>query len=148
MTQRTPFLFLVTFLFVAGIAAATFRHESYDIPWFPGSQALVWQVEARIEFTASGGTSDVFLTLPPDQGGFERLHEAPASSGWGFSVSEQYDQRRAHWTQRDVTGQQVLFYKLDLIANDEVVSQSPEQPDAAQMIWDEPYETAVQHVLD
>ena len=44
MYQRGPFLVLVALLFAAGIAAATFRHLTYDIPWFPGDETSVWQI--------------------------------------------------------------------------------------------------------
>ena len=70
MNSRGPVPFLVILLVVLGASAATFRHQIYDIPWTPSSQAMVWQVEARIEFTAQGGPSQVYLTLPPTQSGF------------------------------------------------------------------------------
>ena len=148
MNQNGPFLLLVLLLVVAGIAAAEFRHQTYNIPWLPSTQTEIWQVEARVEFTALGEASQVFLTLPPEQQGFAVVSEAAASSGWGFAIETDLEQRRAHWTQRQVNGRQVLFYKLDIAVSDADTwtLAPPKNRDA--VIWDEPYQTAVSHLLD
>ncbi len=145
MNNRGPVLFIVLILFAVGIGAATFRHQMYDIPWTPSSQAMVWQVEARIEFTAQGGPSQVFLTLPPEQSGFDIVQESAASSGWGFSI-EPGEQRRAHWSQRNPLDRQILFYKLDIVTNKDVQAASG-PGEISPVVWDEPYQTAVDHLL-
>ncbi|NOX50700.1 MAG: inactive transglutaminase family protein [Gammaproteobacteria bacterium] len=147
MTNRAPFLFLVTSLIVVGVIAATFRHDNYGIPWLPDTKSRIWQVEARVEFRASGGPSQVHLTLPPVQSGFELVSESAASSGWGFTIDEGNQQRRAHWTQRDVAGNQMLFYKLNLAASEE--SHQPNPPTHVLPIvnWDEPSRTAARHLI-
>ncbi len=146
MTQRGPFLFLVFMLIVLGIGAATFRHETYNIPWLPGSESRIWQVEARIQFTADDTPAQVLLTLPPPQSGFEVIGESAASSGWGFSIDSTESQRRAQWSQRQANGEQTLFYKLVLTTND--ATQSAEEPEpTGNIVWDEPYATAVNHLL-
>ncbi|MGD8831565.1 MAG: UUP1 family membrane protein, partial [Pseudomonadales bacterium] len=86
MTNQGPFLFLVILLLAAGIGTAAFRHESYRIPLLPGQQQTVWQVEARIEYTALGQGTQIFLTLPPDQSGFRLVEETGAAPGFGFDV--------------------------------------------------------------
>ena len=48
MSQQGPFLFLVALLCIAGVGTAAFRHAEYRIPWLPGEQQNVWEVEARI----------------------------------------------------------------------------------------------------
>lgn len=146
MYQRGPFLVLVALLFGAGIAAATFRHITYDIPWLPGDETSVWQVEARVEFTAGGAASQVFLTLPPDQDGFDVIGESAASSGWGFAIEPGVEQRRAHWTQRQAVGGQTLFYKLDIATSDH--REPPVAPGIVTPVtWDEPDQTAVNDLL-
>ncbi len=148
MTQRGPFLFLVVLLTIAGLGTAAYRHETFRIPLVPGQQQLVWEVEARVQFTALGGPAEVYLTLPPEQVGFRLVAETGASSGFGFEVTTLGAQRRAHWTKRDTRGDQVLFYKLNFVqdaAHDVDVSvPSP----VAVPVWDEPYETAAAQVLE
>jgi hypothetical protein len=148
MTQRGPFLFFVVALMAAGIATAVYRHDTYHIPLLPGTQQTVWQVEARVEYLAQGGPTQVFLTLPPDQDGLRLIGESSASSGFGFEVSSQGQQRRAHWTKRAAQGEQVLFYKLDLVEDPgyRVAAAPPASP--AVQTWDEPYQTAARQLLD
>lgn len=147
MNRSAPFLFLVTLLAVAGIGAAALRHDIYNIPWLPGTETRIWQVEARIEFVANGDASQVHLTLPPEQQGFAVVNESAASTGWGFSIEADNAQRRAHWTQRNPAGRQVLFYKLDLAVSDADNWQLAPPFEVAEVIWDEPYQTAVRHLL-
>lgn len=146
MTQRGPFIFLVVLLIVVGIGAATFRHETYNIPWLPGTEAKIWQVEARVLFEATGDPAKVVLTLPPAQSGFSVVGESAASAGWGFTIDSAGSQRQAVWSQRAPTGGQTLFYKLDLVTNSDHV---PDDPVIASElpIWDEPYQTAVNDLL-
>jgi hypothetical protein len=147
MTERTPFLILVLLLVAAGLATATFRQQAYGIPWMPGEETRVWQVEARIEFTAVGGASQVFLALPPPQSGYQLVTESGASSGWGFTLEESRDGRRAHWTRREASGNQVLFYNLDFVVNPSLVSVGSSPAPVEPLFWDEPYQTAVSDVL-
>ncbi len=147
MTQRGPFLFLLMLLIFAGAGTAAYRHQEFRIPWLPGQQQAVWDVEARVQFQAVGGPAEVFLTLPPNQDGFRVVGETGASSGFGFEIESPRTQRRAHWTQRDTSGAQVLFYKLQFVQDPDyqveiVPPQFWEDP-----VWDEPYETAAEQVL-
>ena len=112
LNRRGPFVLLVLGLIVVGLSAATFRHELYNIPWFVGEQTQLWQIDARVEFNATGESSVVQLALPPEQNGFTLLSESSASSGWGFSIDNLPSQRLARWTQRSPQGAHTLFYKL------------------------------------
>jgi hypothetical protein len=147
MSQKGPFLFLVALLCIAGVGTAAFRHAEYRIPWLPGEQQNVWEVEARIEYMAQGAPTQAFLTLPPDQNGFRVINETGASSGFGFEVETQQRQRRAHWSKREANGPQTLFFKLELVRDAEyrVDGAPPEAPPAS--ILDEPYQTAADQIV-
>jgi hypothetical protein len=148
VNQQGPFLFLVALLFLAGIGTAGFRHQSYRIPLLPGEQQRVWQVEARIEYIASGAETQIFLTLPPEQSGFRSIEETGAAPGFGFNVEQRQQQRQAHWTKRAADGQQTLFYKLGLV-EDASHRIDPEPPQSFQPVgWDEPYLTAARQLID
>lgn len=148
MTERGPFLFLVALVFLAGIGTATFRHLNYRIPILPGEQQTVWQVEARIDYLNEGGSSQIFLTLPPEQSGFRVVGETGASPGFGFDIERVGNQRRAHWTKRYAEGVQTLFYELELIQDplSQVLDNEPEI--VSRPRWDEPYRTAAQQLLN
>ncbi len=146
MTQRGPFLFSVALLFVAGAGIAGFRHIDLGIPLLPGAQQLVWQVEAQVEFAADG-TVQAYLTLPPEQSGLQIVSNSYPSSGYGLTVETSGRQPRAHWTKRTALGDQVLFYKLDLVQDPgyEVADEAPAR--VVPVPFDEPYRTAASQVL-
>ena len=135
-------------LVIAGIAIAAYRLADTGVPLLPGEDRTVWQVEARIEFFATGEPAEVLLTLPPAQDGFQVLSETGASPGFGFTVDQAGPQRRAHWTKRSAAGDQVLFYQMDLVQKpDQRIS--PEPPDEVRAAtFDGPYATAAAEVLN
>jgi len=148
MTQRGPFLFIVGLLLLAGIATALFRHSEYRVPYLPGAAQAVWQVEARIEFEANGGNTQVLLTLPPDQPDFRLIGESTASAGYGLTTEQGKNQRLARWSKRDAEGEQILFYKIEAIADEGFRVPQIEPVGSPSVIWEEPYRTAAQTELD
>jgi hypothetical protein len=146
VTQRGPFLFLVALLLLAGIGTAAFRQQEFRIPWLPGAQQTVWEVEARVEYLAQGVPTQAFLTLPPNQNGFRLIRGTPAST-FGFGLNRQGSQERAHWAKRHAEGEQVLFYKLQLVKDSNYrVDTIPPGPRPV-VVWDEPYQTAAQQII-
>jgi len=148
MTTRGPFLFLVLLLLATGLGIAAYRQQVFRIPMLPGAQQTVWEVEARIEFRARGKATQAYLTLPPNQDGFRVVSETGASSGFGFEVEPQGAQRRAHWSKRSVQGDQVLFYKLQLVRDPNYRVDSIPPHDLPTVVWDEPYETAAMQIVE
>ena len=146
MTSRGPFLFLVALLFIAGAGIAAYRQAELGVPLLPGALQDVWQVEARIEFVATGVPAHVYLTVPPDQSGFRSLGTSHTAAGFGFDQAERLG--RAHWTSSQVQGEQRLFYTLELIRDDDyaVPETVPSRP--SPVILDEPYHTAASTLLD
>jgi hypothetical protein len=146
MTPRGPFIFLVLLLAGSGIASALFRHYEYGMPFLPGTQETLWQVEAKIEFRAQGGPTQAIFTLPPAQSGFEVVSENAVSAGYGFAIEERRGQRRAHWSKRDAQGDETLYYKLELVQNGRDVPADPPPP-LRPTYFDEPYQTAAATLL-
>ncbi len=147
MHQRWPYLLLIGVLVAAGLTTAMYRHQTYGIPLLPSAEQRVWQVEARIQFNASGRETQVFLALPPLQSGFSVVDSNYASSGFGFDIDKSRRQERAHWTKRAASGAQTLFYKVELLADsfEQTRDTSPGLLPAPS--WQEPYRTAAQEVL-
>ena len=146
MAHRGPFLFLIVLLVIAGIGTAIYRHNTFAIPFTPDEQQLVWQVEARVQFTANGEPTNVYLALPPDQSGFRIVDASRASSGFGYAPGVRGGQLQAHWSKRDVTGDQSLFYKLEIVADPNY--NAPVTPPSIRTIpsWREPYGTAARQL--
>ena len=147
MAHRGPFLFLIVLLAIAGIGTAIYRHNTFAIPFSPDDEQLVWQVEARVQFTANGEPTNVYLALPPDQSGFRIVDASRASSGYGYAPGVRGGQLQAHWSKREVIGDQSLFYKLEIVADHNY--SMPVTPPAIRSIpsWREPYGTAARELL-
>ena len=147
--ERWSYVLAAVLLAVAGMAVAAYRQAFTGIPLLPDEERRVWLIEARIEFIASGEPTEVLLTLPPEQDGFEVLSEpAGASSGFGFTVDRAGPQERAHWTKRSASGRQILFCQMDL-AQDPQHRIIPEAPDEASAAYfEEPHTTAAAEVLN
>src|SRR5512147_3170568 len=148
MTQRGPFLFLVFMLVAAGLTSAVFRHNQFNIPFLPGAQETVWQIEAKINFWGDGSPVQAILSLPSNQPDYRIVNENTVSSGYGFVIEENDGQRRAHWSKRDVHGEQTLYYKVELVGDSNQPHPNEPEPAVASVRLDEPYETAAQALVN
>lgn len=146
--ERWSYVLASVLLAAVGLGVAMYRHADTGVPVLPDEDRVVWQIEARIELLATGVPTEVLLTLPPEQDGFLALSETGASPGFGFTVDQSGTQRRAHWTKRFATGEQVLFYQTDLIA-DPQHRVAPKPPgEVRKPSFDGPYATAAAEVLN
>lgn len=103
MTSKVPFYLAVAFLIVAGIALSILRHTDYGVPWTPGETRQVWDVEARVEFTANGESVKASLAAPGTQSGFTLINESTSSPGYGVAYVNTDTGRRAEWSIRNAT---------------------------------------------
>jgi hypothetical protein len=140
---------LVGVLLIVGIGLSVQRHYAYDVPWIPDADQLVWSIEARIEFRATGGPATVTLRRPADQSGFSILDESGASSGYGLSFVDVDGQPMAQWSVREAEGRQYLYYRAEVLQrSSEGKEIAPPPPPLRTESWEEPYATAVSAVLD
>ncbi|MFT4766666.1 MAG: hypothetical protein ACI9OH_003796, partial [Oleispira sp.] len=117
MTSRVPFYFFITMLVIIGITLSTLRHQDYGVPWTPSESRQVWDIEARIEFTASGGPVKVSLAVPHTQAGFTLVDDSASSSGYGLSYINTHAGRRAEWSIRNAKGAQTIYYKAQFLVD-------------------------------
>ncbi|SHE92637.1 Inactive transglutaminase fused to 7 transmembrane helices [Modicisalibacter ilicicola DSM 19980] len=146
--SRVPFYLLVGVLLLTGIAVTIYRHVAFEVPWAPGEQRQVWEVEAQVNFIADGGPAKVSLALPSNQQGFRVLTENTASSGFGLSFLDDEEGRRAQWATRDAKGSQQLYYSVQLLVAPEAAPPDIEPPSPAPDIsWERPYDTAAEGAI-
>jgi hypothetical protein len=81
-----------------------FRHREFGLPFLPGAQETVWQIEAKIDFWADGAPVQVILSLPSNQADYRIVNENTVSSGYGFSIEETGDRHVAAAIARFVVG--------------------------------------------
>lgn len=148
MANRGPFFFMILVLVIAGIGIAIYRHNTYAIPFSPDAEQLVWQVEARVQFTGTGQPTNVYLALPPEQSGFRMVDAARASSGFGYAPAVRGGQLQAHWTKREVIGDQTLFYKIEVVADPTFEVTAPAPALLTVPSWREPYGEAARQLIE
>ena len=128
------------------------RHLSAGTPFLPGQEKFVWLVEARVDFDVTGGPVSASLSLPDVQlPGFDLFEEQTASPGYGFTVNEQGDHRRAEWTKRDAEGEQSLYYSAQLVESDGDGVSAPQGAFSSREYtnyWEDVQELAAKQVLD
>ncbi|GGI84974.1 inactive transglutaminase family protein [Shewanella gelidii] len=114
MQTRTPFYALVAALIILGIGASIYRGIEHDVPFVPGEQLKSWSIDAKVSFRAKGEPVEVSFSLPSDPA-FEILVENTTSPGYGLSIQDTDQGRRAVWSVREAYGNQQLYYKVTLI---------------------------------
>ncbi|MFN2361233.1 MAG: inactive transglutaminase family protein [Marinobacter sp.] len=146
--SRIPFYFAILLLIAAGISIAVWRHVELGIPLFTGEQQPVWMVEARIDFEGTGEPVLASLNIPDQPPRFRIISEQAASPGYGFSIVEDSGDRRAEWSKRDVDGPQTLYFKVQLVPDEQVQASEPKRrPKPEPAFWEEPQATAVDELL-
>ena len=147
--SRLPFYLLVGALMIAGIALSVHRHIQFEVPWTPGEQRQVWEIEAQVNFTAQGGPALVDMALPSHQQGYRVLTENTASPGYGLSFLEDERGRRAEWSIRQAAGQQQLYYSVQLLVAPDARPPQSRRPELQQeIVWERPYDTAASQVIE
>lgn len=106
--------YLVVILLIIGLVLVAFRHLASGVPFLPGASHVMWDVEAKIQFTATGGPVQATFTLPNEHAQFVRVKERTASPGFGLRFIDDEQPRKAEWSIREATGKQTLYYLTEL----------------------------------
>lgn len=141
---------LIGSIFLLGLIHSIYRHLYFDVPLIPDQPNVIWNIEARVEFVASGEEVEVVLARPPPQPGFTRLSESGASVGYGLSLLEQGPYPVAVWTRRSVQGPQQLYFRMQIMrshlpwSGPYVAPPPPSRPEP----MEQPFATAAEALLD
>ncbi|GAA5524998.1 hypothetical protein Maes01_01558 [Microbulbifer aestuariivivens] len=114
MSPRAQVYILAALLTVMGAGLTIYKNRELGFPLLPGEYRTVWTIEAKVRFTADGGPVKAALTLPRAQRNMQVLGETFSSSGFGFNIVRDDDEYRAVWSRRSASGNQTLFYQLDV----------------------------------
>ncbi|PSW07430.1 inactive transglutaminase family protein [Photobacterium lipolyticum] len=148
MTSRIPFYFLISLLVIAGVALSQYRHDVYGVPWTPGEERALWELEARIEFDAIGDPVKISMAAPETQQGFTLIDESTSSPGYGVALIDTDKGRRAEWSIRQATGKQILYYKTQMLVDDQASYRViPPKGDPIAVSLDNPQQTAATALL-
>ncbi len=150
MVSRIPFYFSIALLVVAGIALSVMRHMNYGVPWTPGEQRQIWDIEARIEFNAMDKPVKVSLAAPNTQQGFTLIDETSSSPGYGVAYVQSGIGRRAEWSIRHASGLQTIYYKAQFLVDTQAKADivPPDTKAMLPAIYNGPQHAAAQAVIE
>lgn len=148
-TRQVSLYTITALLVLVGLGMTYHRYSMYDVPLVPGTEKLVWSIEASVQFFATGGPVTVTLRRPTDQRGFSILDESGASPGYGLTFIDDGALPAAQWSVRGASGRQTLYYRAEVLQREsEGDYTDPPPPPLRRASWEEPYSTAVEAVLD
>ncbi len=150
MTSRSQIYLFAFGLISIGLGLTLYKNLALHFPLFPGDVRTVWNVEAKITFkpyTDAPIAAD--LALPDVQNGYEILDETFGSSGYRFNIEEENEQRRAIWTRPNASGEQTLYYKVQVTESGAgITAPSPDFPiDITRPDWTQAEATAALSIV-
>lgn len=150
MVSRGVFYFVTAILFAAGLLLMAYQHFAYDLPLVPGVERDIWSVEAKIEFLPTGDDepSQIQFALPAVQPGLTQVKQTTASLGYGVDYIQRNGNNYVEWTKRNVSGDQVLYYRADFLVDPEADGSSMRVPAIPQSVEPEPYGTAIRELAE
>ncbi len=131
MSSRSQVYLLAFMFFALGIGLTLYKNQSLGFPLLPGESKEVWTVESKVTFDATDAPITVSMILPQAGSNMTVLAESFSAPSYGFRVKEENGQRRAIWTQRSTQGPQTIYYKLDVVNNEDPASLAPPSPSKA-----------------
>ncbi len=148
MVSRGVFYFVTAFIFAVGVLLMGYQHVAYDLPFLPGQDRDLWSVEAKIEFQPAGNqeASQLRFALPAVQPGLTQVKQTTSSLGYGVDYIQRGDNNYVEWSKRDVSGEQTLYYRADLLVDPDAVMSSMRIPAISQSVEPEPYGTAIAEI--
>ena len=102
-------------LFLLGAATVAWQIFVQNIPVSASTTEPVWVVDAKLSFKARDNTPiKLHMFVPPSWSRFITLNESFISRNYGVNTDVLEHNRRAVWSARRASGDQQLFYRLNL----------------------------------
>lgn len=144
MVSRGVFYVVTAILFVTGILLMAYQHVTFEIPFLPGVQRTVWQVEAKVEFEPLGNMPvTIDLVIPDEQPHFFQLGQTTACIGYGSTYMQKENNSYIEWTKRNPIGLQTLYYRGEFLSDQNATASSMLVPSIPEVVIPEPYATAI-----
>ncbi|MDN3640848.1 inactive transglutaminase family protein [Simiduia curdlanivorans] len=130
MKARFQLYVVAAILAIVGLSGALYKNLNLGFPLWPGESKNVWTLQSKIDFQPSGDPIEVTLALPEKSSNGVIIDENFSSSGFGFVIFEEGEQRYARWTRREAPSKNVisLNYKLQVVHDNSKLSQ-PNAPE-------------------
>ena len=143
--KKTQLYLLALLIAAIGIAAFAYKWRVLHFPLTPVAQTEVWDIQARVEYSAPRGTSRVILQLPRNPPGYTILDERYVARGYGmaFGGTATTGTREVQWQIRRAGGERTSLYYLATIFRDDRTPEFTDQPaPPVAGTYQEPFATA------
>ncbi len=154
MVSRGVYYLVVVLLLITGIALMLYQHIKFEVPWLPTNRTVAWTVEAKIGFDAQPNQNNeltpikVSLAIPEHQPGFTIVDESAASPDYGFAYVDVNGHSRVEWTKRQAQGPQNLYYRIQMLTDENATATAMTVPTVEPVVIPEPYLTALTQIKD
>ncbi len=108
---RGQVYFVAALVATAGVGLFAYKTLRLGYPLTPASTASVWDLELALQFSADGGPTKVRMSIPQSEGEFVVVGENFVSGEYGLTTETDAWGRRAVWSVREATGDQVIYYR-------------------------------------
>ncbi len=138
-------------LAITGLGLMYAKVKLLGLPLVPNQISSIWAVEARVEFDGLGRSALVNLDIPDKLGNYLKLDEFFISRNYGLNVASKKKERRAEWSIRNAKGKQRLYYRIEVVLEDDsradkpVKSKAPTAP--VKPLYEEPLASAIEDTL-
>jgi len=139
---------LSLFLAAIGSWVLWYKASVLGFPVMPEMTTEVWALQARVELRRRNGPVKVSLELPANPSGFDVVEENFVSRGFGLSVVENRDTRRADWAIRRLYQPKTLYYRAQVspASRQTHIAGRPRYPQTPEL--DEPFASAMRDMVD
>lgn len=111
MGENKQIVLLVFILLLLGGGAVAYKHQVLGFPLIAGAQQSVWQVEAKITFTAEPGKSvEAVLNLPDPHPLQKTIFDRQVSTGYEHTLDRTSSPATAHWRSEQRSGKQTIYF--------------------------------------
>lgn len=108
-------IYLFSFLLIlASLSLITYKINILGFPLFQDQTENIWNIEAKVTFKGKDEPAKLSLSLPSKQDGFIIVNEESSSENYGYSLTDT-SFKQGIWSKREVSGEQTLFYSVDVI---------------------------------
>lgn len=110
--SKKPVYILASVLTLLGIAVYIYKIAFLGYPVVSHAKVGVWEIEARVKFTAVGGEVKLGLFTPPASGRNAILERRYVAPGYGLTTENDGPNQRAIVSTRKASGAQTVYYRV------------------------------------
>lgn len=127
MTRHFQLYSLVTLLIVLGMGAALYKHFILGFAFTPSGQQTVWQVQAKINFTATDGPVKISMVLPSSDSSRKSILSDTIAPDYQTNTIDKETSKKIIWSKQQAAGAQTIYLRGDFYFQERSDQHSPEK---------------------